>query len=420
MGGLVHRYGGDGVGQRILSFGTSTLVALLTPLVVLPVIANVTDASGWAALAVGQSIGILFGIVVAFGWPVVGPVELARSSREAVGAIFYESLLTRGLLLLAVIAPVAAVSYVAAPPGRFGLVVATAAAFASTALTSSWVAVGLGTASRFMLLESLPRLVVLGVAAVAIQAGGSLYLYPVAVAAASVIGASMFAWSGVRPRRPRDPLLTAVRRRLRAHVAAAASALSAAAYSAGALLLVGISTTVHQTALMSSAQVIYSVGLYVVVALSSSLQAWVVHPDPAVARERRTRALLWHGALGLVGMVVYASSAPAIATILFGSDLAPGHAVAIAYGVAFGAVSVVTSLAQHFLLPASDVLGVLVATAVGALVGVPALVLLAHEFGAAGGASALAASELVVLVAMAVRVRQVTRARHPEPGYALS
>jgi PST family polysaccharide transporter len=420
MGGLVHSNDGASVGQRILNFGTSTLVTLLTPLVVLPIIATVTDASGWAALAIGQSIGSLFGIVVAFGWPVVGPVELARARREDVGSVFYESLLTRGLLLLAVVAPVVAVSYVAAPPGRFGLAVATAVAFASTALTSSWVAVGLGTASRFMLLESLPRLVVLVVAAVAIHRGGSLYLYPAAIAAASVIGACLFAWSGVRPRRPRGQLFAAVRRRLRAHVAAAATALSAAAYSTGALLLVGISASVHQTALMSSAQLIYSVGLYAVVALSSALQAWVVHPELVVARERRRRALLWHGALGLVGMALYASLMPTLATLLFGSDLAPGYAVAVAYGVAFAAVSIVTSLAQHFLLPASDVVAVLWATALGALVGVPALVLLAWQFGAAGGASALAASELVVLATMAVRVRHVSRASRPEPRYALS
>jgi len=420
MGSLVHPYGEQSVGQRILSFGTSTLVTLLTPLVVLPIIATVTDTSGWAALAVGQSIGSLFAILVAFGWPVVGPVELARSSREAVGSIFYESLLTRGMLLLVAVAPVVVVSYVAAPPGRFGLVVTTAVAFASTALTSSWVAVGLGSASRFMLLESLPRLVVLVAAAVAIQRGGSLYLYPTAIAAASVIGAFLFAWSGVRPRRPQDRLRTAVRRRLRAQVAAAATALSAAAYSAGALLLVGVSTTVHQTALMSSAQLIYGVGLYAVVALSSSLQAWVVHPDPVVAKDRRRRALLCHAALGLVGLALCASLAPTVATVLFGSDLAPGYAVALAYGAAFAAVSVVTSLAQHFLLPASDVTGVLWASVVGAAVGVPALLLLARQFGAAGGASGLAVSELVVLAVLAARVRHASRVARPAPGYALS
>jgi O-antigen/teichoic acid export membrane protein len=420
MGGRVHPYVEVSVGQRILGFGTSTLVTLLTPLVVLPVIATVTDASGWAALAVGQSTGSVFAILVAFGWPIMGPVELARSSREAVGTIFYESLVTRGLLLLAVVVPVVAVCCLAAPPGHAGLASATGVAFASTALTSSWVAVGLGSVSRLILLESIPRLVVLVVAALVILRGGSLYVYPVAIAGASVVGAFLFARSGVRPRRTRDRLLTSVRRRLRTQTAAAATALSAAAYSAGALLLVGLSTSVHQTALMSSAQLIYSVGLYVVVALSSALQAWVVQPDPEVARERRGRALLWHGALGLLGLTLYASLAPTVATVLFGSDLAPGYAVALAYGVAFAAVCVGTSLAQHFLVPASDVVGILWATVAGALVGVPALLLLARQFGAVGGASALAASELAVLAMMAIRVRRSPERSRREPGYALS
>ena len=322
-------------------------------------------------------------------------------------------------MLAAVLVPIAAVSYLAAPPGRFGLVVATAVAFASMALTSNWVAVGLGSASRFMLLESVPRLVVMVGAALAIHEGGSLYVYPAAVAASSVIGAGLFAWSGIRPRRSGEPLAATVRRRLRAHAPAVVTALSAAAW-AGALLLVGLSTSVHQTALMSSAQVIYTVGLYAVVALSNAFQAWVVHPEPAVARERRSQALLWHGALGVVGMVLYASLAPLIATVLFGSDLAPGHVVALAYGVAFAAVSVCTSLAQHFLLPGGDVVGVLRATLVGAVVGVPSLVVLARLFGAAGGASALALSELVVMAVMAVRVHRGSRESAPVPGYALS
>jgi PST family polysaccharide transporter len=411
LGGLVHSNLDGGVARRILSFGTSTLVTLLTPLFVLPVIAKATDASGWAALAIGQSIGVLLGLVVGLGWPVTGPVELARASRLDVATVFYESLLTRAGLLIAATVPAVVVAYIVSPAGRAGLVTATAVAFASMGLSSNWVAVGLGSVARFMLLESLPRLVVLLSAGLAIHFGASLYLYPAAIASASVAGTCLFVLFGVRPRRPKRRLAAMLCGRIRTQAAALATSLSAGAYSAGALLLVGLSTSVNQTAVMSSAQLIYGVGLYAIVALASAFQAWVVVADEKVSRARRIQAFSAHVILGVAGLAAYGLLTPLIARSLFGPELAPGHAVGLAYGAAFCAVSVGTSYAQHFLLPDGDVVGVLRATVVGAVVGVPAILVLAGLFGAPGGAAALALSEVVVAVTMALRAN-----RRPAPA----
>jgi O-antigen/teichoic acid export membrane protein len=202
-----------------------------------------------------------------------------------------------------------------------------------------------------------------------------------------------------------------LRRRLRSQWSAGATTLAASAYSAGALCVVGLAASVTQTAEMASADRLYRVGLTVVIVLSSAFQAWVVHPDPLVQRSRRRQALGVHAAVGIVGAGVCAAVAPLAARLLFGSDLDFDHWVSTGYGLAFLMVATGTSLAQHVLVPDGQVTSTLVATVVGAVVGVPLLLGLSAAHGAAGGAFALAASELVVLICLAWRVRSRSGAR---------
>lgn len=381
------------------------LISFLAPLIVLPLVAGVSSSAEWAALGVGQALGAVVGIVVAYGWPMVGPVEVASADRSTVPGIFYESLLTRAVLLGCAVPLVALLSGLAAPEGEFALTSTTALATATMGLSSTWVAVGLGRAGSVTVLEHLPRLLVMAAAGLAIHEGGTFFLYPAAIAGSSVVGVVLFGTLAVRPVRPTGTVVEILRRRLGAQWSAGATTLAASAYSAGALFVVGLAASVTETAEMASADRLYRFGLIVVVVLSSSFQAWVVHPDPVVRRWRRQRALSVHIVVGMVGGGVCAAAAPTVATLLFGEDLAFDHRVSTGYGVAFLLVAVGTSLAQHMLVPDGKVRSTLVATTAGALVGTPLLLGLAATQGAAGGAVGLAVSELVVLVVLAWRVR---------------
>jgi O-antigen/teichoic acid export membrane protein len=391
--------------RRIAAFVIAPLLSLIAPLVVLPVIADSTDASGWASLAVGQSVGAVAGILVAFGWPLVGPVEVARSERAAVGVVLFESLLSRGVLLAGTAIPAAAIAALAAPTGRVTLTVITALATMTFGLTFNWVAIGLGRARSIIAFDAVPRVAFALLTAVIVVRGGSLFWYPALTAAASIAGLLLFCIFVVRPNRPDRPLGTALRARLGGQAPAAATALAGGAYSAGALFLVGISTSVHETALMSSADRLYQLGLLAIVALGNALQAWVVPPDHALVRGRRRRALHLHTMCGVVGLVGFAAVAPTASRVLFGADLTPGYDVALAYGLALAFLAPATSLAQHVLVPDGRVREIMQTTLLGAAVGVPALLILSRQFGAAGGAAGLALSELVVLVRLAWLVR---------------
>lgn len=390
-----------GLAQRVIRFGVSTLVTMLTPFVVLPIVADRSGPTDWTALAVGQSVGSLAGLVVACGWPLAGPVELARAVGDDVRRLFFESLLTRSTLLLAALGPVALICWLVAPSGRFGLTAVTAVAFATLALSSNWVAVGLGDPVRLVVLESLPRLLVLLAAGLAIRGGADLLVYPMAMLAGSAMGLVLFCLAGVRPRRPATSLSALLRARLPVQGPALSTMLAAGGYTAATVLLVSLATDVHETAVLSTAQLLHGVGLFGIVALSNALQVWVVQADPVLVRERMLRAMAWHTALGLIGFIGYLLVVPSVAARLFGADLAPGTGVAFGYGATFCLVSIGTCLAQHILVPHGALRSVLRATLAGALVGVPLILLLAHRHGAVGGAVALAVSELVVTILLA-------------------
>lgn len=391
--------------RRVVGFSVPQLVSFLAPLIVLPLVAGVATDAEWAALGVGQALGAVVGIVVAYGWSMVGPVEVAAAGdQRVVGEVFFESLLSRGALWVATTPLVLLLSWPAAPGGELGLTATTALATATMGLSSGWMAVGLARPGPVTVTEHLPRLVVLVAAGLAIGSGSSLFLYPAAIAASSLVGVVLYAGVSVRPVRPAGPLAGILLRRLREQWSAGATTLAASAYSAGALFLVGLAASVAETAEMSSADRLYRVGLTVVIVLSSGFQAWVVHPDRLVRTSRRRKALGVHVAVGLVGGCVCAVAAPGVARLLFGPALAFDHRVSTAYGVAFLMVAAGTSLAQHYLVPDGQVRSALLATVAGVAVGVPLLLALSASHGAAGGAAALAVSELAVLGCLAWRV----------------
>lgn len=387
-----------GVLARIGSFSVAPLLNLLTPFLVLPILARATDTAEWAAIGVGQSIGALAGGVLAFGWPLTGSVEIARGRDVLEQRLTYtESLISRGLLLPPVLALCGALALASAPSGELFLTAATAAAGATVGMTANWVAVGLGRARHILLLEAAPRLLLMISAAGFIGVGGSVLAYPAALAGSSVVAAVLFSSVALRPIRVRDWVPLALTR-LRRLAPAAAGAIVASLYSAGALLLVGIAASVTATAVIASADRLYRIGVLAVAVLANALQAWVVQDEGAGTR-RLAVALRMHAALGVLGAIAFGSLVPTISAALFGEDVAPGYDVAFLYGATFACLSLGTSLAQHVMVPAGQLRSLFWCALTGAAVGVPGILILAGRFQSLGAAGGLLLSELAVLAA---------------------
>lgn len=385
--------------RRITHFSAGPLLNLLTPFLVLPVLANSTDTAGWAELAIGQSVGSVAAGMVAYGWQIVGPVEIARADSATARRLYAESLVVRLLVLVPMLGVVVGVCAARAPGEHPLLASGVAASVTLVGLSPSWVSIGLGRPGTIVVYEALPRVLFLVGAATLIAFGGTIWLYPGAMAAGTLTGAVLFSTRVVRPAWTVD-WIGGTRRRLRSLAPTMAATTAASLYSTGALLLIGLVASTQATAEMASADRLFRIGLVVVVVLANALQAWVVHASPQVSRQRRRRALQLHAATGVTGLVVFALSAPSVAGLMFGDSLAPSYTVAVLYGAVFACQAVQISLVQHLLIPAGRSGAVLVSTLAGAGVGVPTLLLLARIEGAEGGAAALAISEGLVLTLM--------------------
>lgn len=406
---------------RVASFGAPPLLNLLTPILVLPVLASATDTVGWAELAIAQSTGSLAAVLIAFGWNVAGPVEVARADAGRVRQIYTESLLTRLAVASPVLIAVIALSLARAPDDYVGLSVAVAVAAALQGLSPTWVAIGLGRARSIVLFETLPRVALLVVSAAFIVAGGSILLYPAALGASTLIGIALFSTRTVRPITIPGGWGKAFRTRLRQLSSMAAATTTASLYSSGALLLVGLAATSREAAEVASADRLFRIGLVAAVVLANALQAWVVHRDEGLARHRRRHALMLHAGLGAIGGLALAGATPKAAEVLFGAHLAPDHVVAALYGTTFAIQAVQLSLVQHFLIPAGRSRAVMLSTLSGAGLGVPLILVLTAHGGARGAAGALAISEAFVLVLFVATQASAARGgTRPVPQGSLS
>jgi hypothetical protein len=122
--------------RRVSSFLGLPLISLLGSLALIPVIASVGGASGWAAVAVGQALGGGAATVLQYGWGFSGPTRLVPLSAVDRGRLLWVSMLSR-LIVGAVLFPAAAaVAAVLAPAGFRTLAALTAVAVATVGLSA--------------------------------------------------------------------------------------------------------------------------------------------------------------------------------------------------------------------------------------------------------------------------------------------
>lgn len=395
----------------MVGFAFVPFVSLLVPFMALPVIASATDSSGWASLAIGQSIGGLAALLVGFGWPLNGPAEIATGSPAQVGQTYYDSLVSRGVMLAFVLVPLVALTLMVAPAGHEVLAATMAAASAASAFSWNWVAVGLGRPRLIALYDVLPRAAFIVVAIAIILDGHALAWYPACLIASTAVSLALSVKRVVPPSRARRTHRQILARSLRHQLPYVATTTSAGAYTAASIFVVGLATTTQATAMTSSADRLYRIGLLATVALSSAFQAWVVHDDEQVARRRRLVALRSHAALAVIGGSAMAIMAPTVSRVLFGASLSPTLRVTAWYGVAFACVAISTSLGLHYLLPAGRRAHVLACTITGAVFGVPTVFLLARAYGSVGAAAGIGLSELLVVLLAALFTVTSERAR---------
>jgi PST family polysaccharide transporter len=398
---------------RLAGFGLFPVISVLVPLLVLPVVAHVTGVAGWAAVGMGQSAGAVAAVVVGYGWSLEGPIQVARADDDRVRELWYEFLCASALLLVCVGLISWGLLSLVAPPDTVGLATVVAIAASLAGVSPDWMATGLAEPRLVLLYSVLPRTVLLLAAVPLMLSSGHAEWYAAGLGIGPLIGLVAFSRRRVRPRRlPGSPVRVAT-----GHVArnfrTALTSIAGSAYSNGVMLIVGSFAPVAQTAQIASIDRVFRLLIQGIGALGRALQAWVVEPSDEPAGRRQRFSLALHTVVGLVGLVVLVALGRGVTGALFGSANKTGSVACAAYGVAFAALALNSSMGRHILLPLGRLQPVMVSTLLGALVGVPAIALGAHHAGASGAAVGFALSECLVTAVQATAVYLPRRGGRP-------
>jgi PST family polysaccharide transporter len=178
---------------------------------------------------------------------------------------------------------------------------------------------------------------------------------------------------------------------------AAATEITGGVYSVASVAVVGAVAGAGVTAAFISADRLFRAALMPVSALSSSLQRAVSEADRATFRHEARRAFGQHLALGLVGGVALALWGRPATALLFGDAFAAPRAAMVAYGAAFLAIALNTTLGRHVLASQGRGQALLLGTSGGVGVGIVGLVVGATQYGVTGAAVGVALGELATL-----------------------
>lgn len=398
--------------RRFAGFSGLQLLSSLAPLALLPILARAAGVEGWASIVSGQAIGTFVASVSMWGWSVVGPALVAGASPHERWAHYRAALASRlGLLALALPAGIL-VSLLVAAPGYVTVTILMVCAQSIGALSPSWYAIGIGKPRMILTFDAGPRLCGVLVAAVALLVGSPLAIYPLVVLVTS-LGGTIAATAYLRKqvRAPLDrygwaALIRECTHVLRTQLSAAGTQIAGATYGGATVAVVGIFATTAATAEFASADKLYRFSLMAVVAVGNTFQGWVAERPFPESRRRMKLSLAALAALGLTGGAALAVLGPWATRLLFGAELGASSGTLAWYGLAFLGICLSTSLGRHVLVPLGYTHRLLLATVLGAVVGLPAMALLAQAYGAAGGAAGYAASEVVGAVVLALMLRK--------------
>lgn len=384
--------------RRIVSFGLLPVLAGVAPVLVLPVIAARLEKEGWAAIAVGQSVGLVGAILVAFAWPVLGPAAVAGRTSDLQWRELWRSLRVRSALFLLVIVPAWAIA-AALSPGPFsdaaGL---TAVAFCAYGLASGWFFIGTGQAGGVAAFEAVPRLVGTMAAIPILWFTANPLAYPACILVGSLAGSIGAAWRVSRrtKRSSEDELPKQGASRSLQHLSLTLSGLVTSGYTVGSTAIVSaLAPNVWVIAAFAGVFRIQAMARIPAQTIAGALQGWVSEGGTPAKRMRLALAAMV-GIGAVVGLSV-AVLLPLTLDILFLGSVSATPLASALCGLLVFAHATSLSASVHVLVPAGRVHLISLATVLGSCLGVPLLLWLTPRFGVEGAVVSLLAAEALVV-----------------------
>jgi hypothetical protein len=389
------------------------MLGAVSPLLAIPAISYSYGADGWAAIAIGQSVGGAFAVFVELGWALTGPQEVASSLPARRSALYRAALRTKSLILL----PSVPLAYVVAAAITQDFSLESGVAAAATAvvgLTPVWFFLGTGQVGRILMLDSLPRLIVTAASSIALLYGAPLLVSPLSILALSVAipFLGLIGLPRAVPTASEEDLN--LRQLLRRQIAAVAARGMSALYISLPVALVGL-VAPASVAPFAAAERLQRMALALLQAAPNSLQAYV--GSARTGRDRISRVktvLLANSLMGLLAGAVFAVSAPTIAEWVFANTLEIQYTLSIPCGCVIFLTATSRAAGGLGLVAFSRIGAIALSAGVGGVLGVAAIPLLARQIGAVGAMwgevlaeAAVLAIQLTILIG-AMRLCQST------------
>ena len=395
--------------RNALTYPLIPIIGLAAPLLGLPVITSAYGATGWAAIAVGQSVGSAVAVVGELGWGLTGPQMVARTTQP--GRLFSIASSTR-IVSAVVLAPVAfGVAWVISPDHQL------AAGFSALAglwvcLSSAWFMIGLSRPALALAVDSGPRLLAVLAGSVALILGFPLWTYPLVLAVGcwcSPLLGCVFV-SGARPFALSALTSTMAREMAFGQLHALAARCASAIYISAPTAILAMVSTANAVATYAAIDRIVRLVLAGLIFVPLSMQSWVGTSPPDLLMQRLKRAVAANIAVGAVAASVLFAIFPDASKLLFSGSVELTKQQMFA-GAAIVAASCASRATGSIVLVRLDGVGAIAFSAIiGAIIAIPGVVYFGRNFEATGTLWWILVVEIVVLlvqiVAIILKVRQ--------------
>lgn len=394
--------------RRGLTLGLYLLAPMLsavTPLLVFPAVTSVHGAAGLAAVGVAQSLGAAAAVVGELGWSVVGPQKIAALGIRARAELVRTSVATRAFAFLLLLPVAAVLAYFVSP--AFPLEAAVIAlGFASVGFSPAWALMGANRPGLILMFDSIPKILLVAGAAVAIRMGASLAVYGVALLIATVV-ITIAGWFIFGVHRAPSTLTRAdIVRSIRGQGRITLSRAITAGFTALPVTLVAL-VAPAAVPLFTAVDRLARMALSVLAAVPNRLQSWLAAADGISRASRNRRQLQINAGLGVVAAIGYAILLPYVATFVFTRSvevdatlawLSAGVVLMVCVSRGFG-LSLVAFSRTDWLMPASIA---------AAVVGVALVLALGGPLGAYGAVIGVVAAEATGATVQAIGLRRRT------------
>lgn len=387
-------------------------------LIAIPVVIATVGATVWGVIALGQSLALLLGVVVSFGWGTTGPAVVAGLPPDERPQMFMNSFVSRLYLFLAALLVVILITFLTSSVSS-SIVALACTTYLIPFLGAAWYFIGDGQPRKLFFMDTIPIAsgTVLGLGALLVTQDAHAYLLCQLLMNCLAVVVSLRTVTTGGP----SPVVVDAHpgraiRRLSGQRHGVITAATSSLYVNTPLIVLSFAAPAG-IPLYALADRFFKYGLTALGPVIQVLQGSIPNPD-ALIRNRRIQLTARYAPLaGLLSAVVAASLMPWAGDVLSSGQIRITFAMSTPMAVVFGSVAVSQAIGLACLIPIGKGQSLVASTVLGAVLGTPLILVGAYTHGAVGVAWAVAVSELVVATYQLIVVRRFL-SRHSGPTEA--